>query len=93
MHGECHEFRADPELAIRRGYSHTTKIMLLIRLSTPILSRTIFSLSSLEEVPAVAISTPVDVVAILFDTRPHPTRCGLENSAIYAPSGRALALV
>lgn len=66
---------------------------LLIRLSTPILSRTIFSLSSLKEVPAVAISTPVDVAAIVFDTRPDPTRCGLENSAIYALSGRALALV
>jgi hypothetical protein len=25
MHVECHEFRADPELAIRRGYSRTTK--------------------------------------------------------------------
>ena len=31
--------------------------------------------------------------AIVFDTMPHPTRCGLENSATYAPSGRALALV
>ena len=30
---------------------------------------------------------------IVFGTMPHPTRCGLENSATYAPSGRALALV
>jgi len=43
------------------------RIMLLTRLSTPVSSRTNFSLScSLEEVPAVAISTPVDVCCDTF---------------------------
>jgi hypothetical protein len=47
--------------------------------------------SGLEEVTDVAISTSVDVCCDSF--RHHPKRYGLENSATYAPSGRALALV